>query len=271
MKNTRNLKFRIYSFEVRCLAIISQGLMDGKNKTQILRLLKKEVLAFNSTVRLTHDEQEMIWQMCLNDYSVIAKKVWGKRTVAEKVYLSIRSMIPDAEKFKNALGRNMEMRDKDAYLKKMFSRGVFYLCSKHTNCAEGHENFQGKIYVSSDWKERCPDELARKVNSYIRNHATMTVEEVVGEPVYMITRPNCRHYFRRLDIDEVLHGSANKLLKQYDMIRTGVSSYEYLQYRKYFERLKVLIALRKICECDLLEKDIKETRVIMKKWLSVIR
>lgn len=271
MKNIRNLKFRIYSFEVRLLALISEGLINGKNKQQILRMLKKECLLFVGTVKLTDNEKNMIWKMCINMYNVLAKKVRGKRRNAETVYLSIRSLISSVEQFKNALGKNIEIRDKENYLNKLLSRGVFYLCSEHSNCAEGHLDFQGKIYISKDWEERCPEELKKSVKYYIKNHDCKTVEEIVSGPVYMVTRPNCRHYFRRVSLDEVLHGSKNKLLKKYDMKKSGVSSYEYLQYRKYYERLKVLIALRKICECDLLEKDIKETRVIMKKWLSVIR
>lgn len=271
MRNTRNLKFRIYGFEVRCASIISHGLVSGKGKQPILRGLKRELAAFRSTVKLTDGEANELWLMCVNEYKSVAKTVWGKRTDNESVYRAIRATLPYLEKIKNGLGRGIENHDKLSYLRDLTSEGIFYLCSCHTRCAEGHKDFQGKVYVSENWRERCPDShTRRRVASYIRNHRCMTVEEAVGDPVYMVTRPNCRHYFMELGIEEVMHSSAKAMLKRHGMIKTGVNSYEYGQYRNYYERLKALIALRQVCPCPKLEADITETRRIMKKWLSML-
>lgn len=271
MRNIRNLKFRIYSFEARCAAIISEGLVGGKGKQSILLQLKKELDIFRYKVALNVNEANNLWKSLVSLYVVISKKVWGRRTDYESVYLAIRQSLPDLEKIKNKIGRDVESRDKLDYISRITNRGIFYLCSRHTNCAEGHKDFQGKIYVSENWRERCPDNATkRKVVAYIRNHNCRTVQEIVGDPVYMVTRPNCRHYFIEIDIDEVLHSSVNKMLKKHDMINSKVSSYEYLMYRNYYERLKVLIALRKICPCLRLEKDIKNTRKLMKKWLAMV-
>lgn len=269
MRNTRNLKFRIYGFEVRCAAKISDGLVAGKNKQYILRELKKELIAFSRTVKLQKDELNFLWNTCVTEYVTVSKQVWGKRTDKKRVYLAIKSTLPVLEKVKNEVGRKVETEDKQNYLDRLTSRGVFYLCSCHSKCAVGHQEYQGRMYVCQDWESRIDDTvLKRKVAAYIRNHNCMTVEEVVSSPVYMITRPNCKHFFRRLDTDEVLHNSVKKLLKQHGMIRSSVDSYVYSQYRNYYERLKILLSLRETCSCDELEKDIKETRKIIKKWLS---
>lgn len=271
MRNTRNLKFRIYGFEIRCAKIISHGLVSGKGKQPILRELKKELAAFRSTVKLTDSEANELWLMCVNEYISVAKTVWGKRTDNESVYLAIRRTLPALEKIKNGLGRDIENHDKLDYLTKLTSQGIFYVCSQHTHCAEGHKDFQGRVYVSENWRERCEDAVERRrVASYIRNHNCLTVEEIVGDPVYMVTRPNCRHYFVSVDIEEVMHTSVRKMLKEHKMVHTGVNSYEYSQYRTYYERLKALIALRDVCPCLKLEEDITETRRIMKKWLSML-
>lgn len=271
MRNTRNLKFRIYGFEVRCASIISHGLVSGKGRQPILGELKRELAAFRSTVRLTDSEANELWLMCVNEYKSVAKTVWGKRTDNESVYRAIRATLPYLEKIKNGLGRDIENHDKLSYLSDLMSEGIFYLCSQHTHCAEGHKDFQGRVYVSENWRERCPDSATRRrVASYIRNHSCQTVEEIVGDPVYMVTRPNCRHYFVGLDIEEVMHSSAKTMLKRHDMIKTGVSSYEYSQYRNYYERLKMLVGLRQVCPCLKLEGDITETRRIMKKWLAMV-
>ena len=150
-------------------------------------------------------------------------------------------------------------------------KGIFYLCSSHADCAKDHLDYQGKMYVSTDWRDRCPDEATKnRVRAYIRNHKCKTIEEIVGAPVYMTTRPNCRHYFIRMGVEEVMHNSINKLLREHKMIKNTVSSYEYNMYRMYYERLRALLALRDICPCLELEKDISKTRRIMKKWLSMI-
>ena len=271
MRNIRNLKFRIYGFEVRCAAIIGRGLARGKGKRPILAELKRELAAFRSTVKLTDGEANGLWLMCANEYKSVSKTVWGKRADSESVYRAIRATLPYLEKIKNGLGRDIESRDKLSYLSQLTGEGIFYLCSSHTHCAEGHKDFQGKVYVSENWRERCPDSRTRRrVASYIRNHGCRTVEEIVGDPVYMVTRPNCRHYFVELDIEEVMHSGVKKLLKNHDMVHAGVNSYEYGQYRNYYERLKMLIGLRESCPCPKLEADITDTRRIMKKWLAMV-
>jgi hypothetical protein len=109
------------------------------------------------------------------------------------------------------------------------------------------------------------------VGAYIRNHKCKTVEWVTWEPVYMVTRPHCRHYFIRLDTDEVLGRSVRSIRRQHGSTDSGDSrrsGYEYDNYRAYYERLKLLIGLRGVCPCLQLEKDIDKTRRIMKKWLA---
>ena len=271
MRNIRNLKFRIYSFEARCAAIISEGLVGGKGKQPILLQLKRELDIFRYKVALNVNEANNLWRSLVNLYTVISKKVWGRRTDYESVYRAIRAVLPVLEKIKNGIGRDVESRDKLDYISRVINRGIFYLCSRHTNCAEGHKNYQGKIYVSENWRDRCFDSATKKrVAAYIKNHNCKTVEEIVDDPIYMVTRPNCRHYFVEIDIEEVMHNGVKKLLKNHNMVHARVNSYEYSQYRNYYERLKVLIALRKICPCLKLEEDITKTRRKMKKWLAMV-
>ena len=271
MKNVNYLKRRIYSFEVRCATEISHGLVNGKGKNAILRSLKNELLDFRSTVGLTGREGSRLWLMCLHTYDKVSRKVWGKRSDSETVYRAIRSVLPDLERFKNVLGKDIEIKSKEAYLTDLLESGIFYLCSSHSNCAKGHKDYQGKIYVAQDWKSRCNStEMRDQVAAYIKNHHCLTVEEVVGEPVYMVRRPNCKHFFTEISVEEVLHSSVKRMLKRHDMVRNDYNSYEYSEYRKYYERLKLLMGLRDTCPCSSLEKDIRETRRLTKKWLAMV-
>lgn len=274
MKNIRNLKFRIYSFEARCVKIIGDGLKSGLGKRAILRKLQNNLARFRSTGstgRITDIEYNRLWMMCVRLYNSIARMVRGKRTDSTEIYKSVRKLLPELERFKNDLGRSVEERDKREYLNDLVSEGIFYLCSEHGNCAEGHKAYQGRIYVSEAWRERCSDSAERRrVGAYIRNHDCMSIEEVCSDPVWMVRRPNCRHYFVKLSVDEVLHSSVRKLLRENEMSYKRVGSYEYYMYRAYYERLKVLLGLRESCSCEELEADIRKTRRLMKKWLPLI-
>ena len=271
MRNIRNLKFRIYSFEARCVGIISDGFKHGYGKRTVIRDLRNELARFKSTVRLTEAEYNWIWVMCVRLYNKMARMVRGKRTDSTDIYRAVRKLLPDLERFKNNLGRDIEERDKREYLIDLMSDGIFYLCSEHGNCAEGHKEYQGRIYVSEAWRERCSDSaMVRRVGAYIRNHSVMSIESVCDSPVWMVKRPNCRHYFKELDTDTVLHSSVRKLLRENKMVYSRVGSQAYYMYRAYYERLKVLLELRKCCPCEELEADIRKTRRLIKKWLSRI-
>lgn len=272
MRNWRNLRYRIYGFEVRCAAIIGKMVSRNASRGAVLNRLRSEMAVFLRTVSLREDEVAELWKAVRAEYVSVLNKVRRSRRDDDAVYESIRRTLPDLEKVKNRIGSRAEESDKKSYLDDLVSDGIFYLCSEHADCAEDHRDYQGRIYVSSDWRERCrSDEERKRVGAYIRNHRCKTVEWVTWEPVYMVTRPHCRHYFIRLDTDEVLGRSVRSLLRGHGMdgLRSEErSGYEYDNYRAYYERLKLLIGLRGVCPCLQLEKDIDKTRRIMKKWLA---
>lgn len=95
---------------------------------------------------------------------------------------------------------------------------IFYLCSEHDKCSDGHQDWQGKIYVDRFWKSLmigagCTDEDIYRVKSYIKNHSLLTWQEVVGGKPYLISRPYCTHYMIPLSTDDVLVNSLNKIKK----------------------------------------------------------
>ncbi len=81
---------------------------------------------------------------------------------------------------------------------------IFYITSFYGDCAKDHAAYQGKIYVDKDWEANAPKDRLDEIRNYISSHNIMTVQEVMGAPVYLTTRPNCRHYFQYIDIDSVL-------------------------------------------------------------------
>ena len=113
--------------------------------------------------------------------------------------------------------------------------GVFYMSSIHSNPAKDHKDWQGIVFVDRYWKFILADdpETQKKVAAYIRNHDTLTVQEIIGEPVYLVTRPYCKHFFIELDTDEVLGQSVNKIRKEHPEAHTR--SHNIYYRKKYYQ------------------------------------
>ena len=92
---------------------------------------------------------------------------------------------------------------------------IFYIPSFYGDCAPDHEEFQGKIYIDENWQNICDKDRIEEVENYIRANKIMTVQEVSGEAGnYFTTRPNCRHYFQYISIDEVLGAKDLKAVRE---------------------------------------------------------
>lgn len=124
------------------------------------------------------------------------------------------------------------------------NEGVFYLCSSHSNPACGHAEYQGMIYVDRFWRNTLKDnpKLQDEVAAYIKNHSCKTVQEMCHAPVFLITRPYCKHYFIPIPVDEVLHSSLNKIKKDHPEYRAKEHN---INYRKKFykQRRRLHMAL----------------------------
>lgn len=86
---------------------------------------------------------------------------------------------------------------------------VFYITSFYGDCAKDHADYQGKIYYDANWKENAPKDRIDEIQNYIDSKNLRSVQEVMDAPVYLTTRPNCRHYFTVIDIDAVLGAKTN--------------------------------------------------------------
>lgn len=118
----------------------------------------------------------------------------------------------------------------------------FFLCSWHDDPALDHKDLQGKIFVDEKWPKR-----NKKIAAYIKNHNIMTVQEAMGPPHYLITRPYCRHWLIPVSTYTVLHNSLVAIRRQNPAGRYGTkrgssrARYLKLQDRiiKFLENKKV--------------------------------
>lgn len=120
---------------------------------------------------------------------------------------------------------------------------IFFISAFFGDCAKDHADYQGKIYVDKDWKTNAPKDRVDEIQSYIDSNKILTVQEVMVKPIYLTTRPNCRHYFDVVDIDSVLGATNDKKLNELRQNKRmnfngkyRPEKYEALQKQRYNER-----------------------------------
>lgn len=120
---------------------------------------------------------------------------------------------------------------------------VFYITSFYGDCAKDHADYQGKIYYDANWKENAPKDRIDEIQNYIDSKGLKSVQEIMDAPVYLTTRPNCRHYFTAIDIEAVLGAKTNsdvsKLRAERNLNFNGKykpEKYEALQRQRLNER-----------------------------------
>lgn len=215
--------------KVRMVKLIYQAVLD---KTPEVVILKKIRGIIKNTPNFNIREKAALYRtvkrvadlMYIQDGKLENSQIKKYSTSINKI-----------EEHKNARDRKLnliqEMRVNRAH------EGVFYMSSVHSNPAKDHEPWQGVIFVDRYWRSVLADDevTQKKVESYIRNHDTITVQEICGEPVYMITRPYCKHFMIPLDTYEVLESSANKIQKSHPEVH--VKSH-HINYRKKYYKLR---------------------------------
>ena len=167
---------------------------------------------------------------------------------------------------------------------------VFYLASEHADSADDHRDFQGKMYIDKDWRDVIKDKKLRaQVVEYVRTNNIETLQKIMHRPVWLITRPNCRHYFKAVSVEEALNLSPQSLLKKYDMktkigdrsvLQTTAHRLRYEGYtreniegviEKYRERLALHIQMNKVQTSPLLVNAIKKDKMLINKWNSYLK
>lgn len=129
-------------------------------------------------------------------------------------------------KAENLILRNEDARARMSGLKEQVKENrekpepvIFYLCSHHANPAEDHEFWEAKIYVDRFWRITVQgiysDEQIKKIETYIKDNGIYTVQWVTGFPVYLLSRPYCRHYMIPVQTSEVLGNSLKDIRKNH--------------------------------------------------------
>ncbi len=184
-----------------------------------------------------------------------------KSNVTEGLYKTIRDKIEQTQNYgivayKNGRGirweNYMEMKVRteiqNDITKNMIKDGqavgnIFYIAAYFGDCAKDHVEAQGKIYVDEKWEVNCPKSRYDEVSNYIATNDTKTIQSISEGPTYFTTRPNCRHYFQMIAIDEVLgiktENELNSKREEYGLNFNGKykpAKYKALAEQRYNER-----------------------------------
>ena len=89
---------------------------------------------------------------------------------------------------------------------------VLYLASSHGSCADDHKDYQGRLYYDESWQSIAKESQHRAIADFIRSNKLMSIQDVRDGKPYLTTRPNCRHTFKPLTLDQVLNNSVKELL-----------------------------------------------------------
>ena len=211
--NKQWYKDRIYGYELKVISLLTT---DTRPKKQILKDCRAMLIKFSREVGLDSVEFNSLWIWTVNTYNRVRRKKQ-----------SPTSQFRNMEKEKNDVADRIEFRMKHSFYDNMSS--VFYRCSTHTNCAEGHRAYQGRIYINT--------ELANDSElEYATQNGIMDIREVMAAPVWLFTRKNCKHFFTPVPSELVME---NKLPPEVIINDPPLNS----PYRAYYDRKKLLIAV----------------------------
>lgn len=142
----------------------------------------------------------------------------------------------------------------------------FYLASSHSDSAADHAPYQGKVYYD--------DKAPADIREYAEKHRMRSIQWVMDGPVWFITRPNCRHFFKSLPLDVVKKYSAKELTRRYHTHRkTGdrsLATPAKIAVEEYEDRLKMLEGMYQEYKTEHLRREIQKVKLLIKKWKKLL-
>ena len=224
--NKQYYKDRIYGYECKAVSEITTALFNHEPKRTVLARCKKILKHYTVLLKLDALEYHSLWNWTVNTYRRISRQTWGKReqapAVAARQYraLSIE---------KNDVANHIEFRFKhDRAMSYINSQTVFFQLSTHENPADGHEPYQGHLFINEDVASAAEKKFAEK-------NGILPIRAVMFDAPWLTTRTNCKHFFIPVPTDQVLNGT----LPEPTVVKEKPLN---TPYRAYQEKKKLLIA-----------------------------
>lgn len=243
------------------------GILNKKQWYEIHDKLIKETVKFRKYKNLDVSKMYMIATTILSETRGVPK---DSPNTGLLLFLLLNGAYHWFKKPLNEIVNSEENILKSEYLTNMIndareSGQIFYLCSKHGDSAKDHVDWQGRIYVDEKWDRY---DMDKGVLDFINGNQIHTIQWVISNPPYLVTRRNCRHFFRAIDSKDVLTKSVSKLIKEN---KTSFKSGNYAQMSSKkiaaIEKLKFYEELYKVSKESVVMKKIKRYREIISKMV----
>ena len=264
-KEIETYKIKLINFVIRFLKRYYQLLLISDLQINaLLRQLEKDFKKYGintpickSCLNLARFLAKKLKQDTQETDGIILATLLMKRFEKLRVYQRFISLV-------NQEVRNKEASVKEKIIRQLTSYGIenrehFALVSKHLDSAIDHIDFQGKLYLLTNDLQESELLLARKIG------ITRTLASVMHDKPYLITRPNCRHYFITLSESDIGSKSVDTLLKENKMI-TKVGSRVIKNLRNNTSiKLNYYKELYKVRRIPYLAKRIKKLKELVEK------
>lgn len=264
-KEIENYKIKLINFVIRFLKRYYQLLLISDLQINaLLRQLEKDFKKYGintpickSCLNLARFLAKKLKQDTQETDGIILATLLMKRFEKLRVYQRFISLV-------NQEVRNKEASVKERIIRQLTSYGIenrehFALVSKHLDSAIDHIDFQGKLYLLTNDLQESELLLASKLG------ITRTLASVMHDKPYLITRPNCRHYFITLSESDIGSKSVDTLLKENKMI-TKVGSRVIKNLRNNTSiKLNYYKELYKVKKIPYLAKRIKKLKELVEK------
>ena len=264
-KEIENYKIKLINFVIRFLKRYYQLLLiNDLQINALLRQLEKDFKKYGINTP--------IYKKCLNLARFLASKLKQDTQETDGIILATLLMkrfekLRVYERFIKLVNqevRNKEASVKESIIRQLTSYGIenrehFALVSKHLDSAIDHLDFQGKLYLLTNDLQESELLLANKLG------INKTLASVMHDKPYLITRPNCRHYFITLSESDIGNKSVDTLLKENKMI-TKVGSRVIKNLRNNTSiKLNYYKELYKVKKIPYLAKRIKKLKELVEK------
>lgn len=264
-KEIENYKIKLINFVIRFLKRYYQLLLiNDLQINALLRQLEKDFKKYGintpickNCLNLARFFASKLKQDTQETDGIILATLLMKRFEKLKLYQKAISLV-------NQEVRNKEASVKERIIRQLTSYGIenrehFALVSKHLDSAIDHLNYQGKLYLLTNDLQESELLLARRLG------IDKTLTSVMHDKPYLITRPNCRHYFITLSESDIGSKSVDTLLKENKMI-TKVGSRVIKNLRNNTSiKLNYYKELYKVRKTPYLAKRIKKLKELVEK------
>jgi hypothetical protein len=143
---------------------------------------------------------------------------------------------------------------------------VFYIANVFGDSADDHADWQGKIYYDERYKSFGLSNID-EISKFIRQEKLRSVQWVRDKPVYLTTRPNCRHTLTPISIQQAMNVEPNTLLNALNLKRGTYKDekYKQTQEQRYNERMIRKYKARAEAN-EKLGYDNTQDRLLVKRW-----